>query len=157
MNDLILAIDPGKSGGFAWCISGGTPACAPMPDTEAEVVQFVQELTEMAVGKKTVFIEKVGGFTGSPQPGSRMFVFGRNTGILLGALYAEKFRIIEVPPAKWQKQLSLTGIDVKKRKNEFKNRARQLFPALEKGVTLKTADALLIFEYACQTLKVRTL
>jgi len=168
---LIVGIDPGKSGGIAWQFKGGQVGTIPMPEAEAEIVSFFQELGEGArepeshanpPGKMwghmdgVAFIEKVGGFIGKPQPGSRMFAFGKNTGVIMGALYAAKFRIIEVPPTKWQKLLGLAGIDAKKRKAEFKNRAHQLFPALGKSITLKTADALLIFEYACRALEAQS-
>jgi hypothetical protein len=156
---LIVGIDPGKSGGIAWQFKGGQVGTIPMPEAEAEIVSFFQELADGArepeghSNPPVSYIEKVGGFIGKPQPGSRMFTFGRNTGVIMGALYAAKFRIIVVSPVKWQKDLGLAGIDAKKRKGEFKNRAHQLFPSLGKSITLKTADALLIFEYACHALE----
>lgn len=162
MTELILGIDPGKSGGFAWKYAGGTAACLPMPVVEAEIVSFIVDLVgayldphQRSECDRVCYIEKVGGFAGSPQPGSRMFTFGRNTGIILGALYSVDFRIIEVSPRKWQKDLGLASIDAKKRKAEFRNRAHQLFPSLKKSITLKTADALLIFEYACRAQKAK--
>lgn len=151
--DLIVGIDPGKSGGIAWKFASGNPACVAMPSVEAEIVSQIEELAGWGIENRLAFIEKVGGFTGSPQPGSRMFTFGRNTGVLMGALYATGFRIVEVSPSIWQKKLGLASIDAKKRKAEFCNRARQLFPDLGKKITLKTADALLIFEYACRAHK----
>jgi len=150
MSDLIVAIDPGKSGGIAWRYAGGVPAVIPMPAVEAEIAAHLVRLAAASDGSQIAYIEKVGGFVGKPQPGSRMFTFGRNTGVALGALYSAGFRIIEVAPTKWQGRLGLVGIDAKKRKAEFRNRAHQLFPGLTKSITLKTADALLIFEYGCQ-------
>ncbi len=155
MADLILAIDPGKSGGFAWRYAGGRPSCLAMPAAEGDIASFINELAGWGDEKRVAYIEKVGGFAGSPQPGSRMFTFGRNTGVILGALYATGFRIHEVAPTKWQKDLGLVGVDKKIRKGVFKTRAIQLFPELAaaKMITLKTADALLIFDFACRAPK----
>ena len=160
---LTLGIDPGKAGGIAWKFAGGRVGVMPMPEAEAEIVSFIQELWSAGESASTsnpsgvAYIEKVGGYTGSPQPGSRMFTFGKNVGVIMGGLYAAGFRIIEVAPTAWQKTLSLGGIDPKKRKAEFKNRAHQLYPELRKQITLKTADALLIFEYACRAQKAGTI
>ena len=88
-------------------------------------------------------------------PGSRMFTFGRNVGVIMGALYAAGFRIHEVAPTRWQTKLGVNGIDAKKRKVEFRNKAHQLHPHLGKAITLKTADALLIHTYACHLEGVR--
>lgn len=156
MTKLILSIDPGKSGGFAWHYQGGTVACERMPDVEAEIVSFIVDLVGAYISPdmddrrgNIAYIEKVGGYAGTPQPGSRMFTFGRNVGIIMGALYAAGFRIHEVAPTRWQMKLGVNGIDAKKRKAEFRNKAHQLFPHLGKAITLKTADALLIHSYAC--------
>ena len=156
MADLILGIDPGKSGGFAWQFKGGRPGCLAMPEAEGEIVSHIQELAGWGDTRPVVYIEKVGGYIGKPQPGSRMFTFGRNTGVILGALYASGFRIHEVAPTKWQKALGLSGAGKKNPgKGGLKNKAIQLFPELaaQKRITLKTADALLIFEFACRAEK----
>jgi len=151
MSDLLLAIDPGKSGGFAWQYKGSPVACERMPDVEAEIVAMITFWRAGAEhGAPIAYIEKVGGYAGTPQPGSRMFTFGRNVGVIMGALYAAGYRIHEVAPTRWQGKLGIGGIDAKKRKAEFRNKAHQLFPHLGKEITLKTADALLIFDYACQ-------
>jgi hypothetical protein len=155
MIDLILGIDPGKSGGLAWRYDGGKVACAPMPRVEAEIPALIEELAGADDLARVAYIEKVGGYVGQPQPGSRMFTFGRNTGVILGALYSNGFRIIEVAPSVWQKEIGVAGIEAKKRKAELKNRAHQLFPTLKKQITLKTSDALLIFEYACRAHKAK--
>jgi len=119
-------------------------------------------------------MEKVGGYVGGAgQPGSAMFSFGRGAGIIYGCLMYAKVRIEEVTPQKWQKFLSLghkehakatpmvnpamAKLEAKrvaalnaKYKTEWKNKlkaeAQRLYPEIK--VTLKTADALLIYEYA---------
>ena len=62
----------------------------------------------------------------------------------MGALMAFGWRIIEVPPVRWQKWLGIgrCGGD----KNKLKAEAQRRFP--NDRVTLMTADALLILDYA---------
>lgn len=78
----------------------------------------------------------------------KMFEFGKGFGFILGCLMSLGYVIHLHRPQKWQKALSLgqKKDHGKNWKNHLKNRAQQLFPQCE--VTLKTADALLILEYA---------
>jgi hypothetical protein len=97
-------------------------------------------------------MEEVSGFAGGPgQPGSRMFNFGRGFGFILGALQMAGWSVELVRPQKWQKALGLgtRGESSKKDwKNKLKAVAQRQFPGVE--VTLSTADALLIMQYAVQ-------
>jgi hypothetical protein len=143
-----------------------------MPETETDVVNMLREaIATRPIGSEVVVtIEKVGGYAGGAgQPGSAMFSFGKGVGILYGALLMAQVRIEEVTPQKWQKALSLGNKESircpinaspieRKRiaaqnaryktewKNKLKAEAQRLFPSVK--VTLKTADALLIYEYA---------
>lgn len=140
---MILAIDPGKSGGLA-CRSAGFTDCYAMPETDGDVVDKLQELSALSC-ERICYIEKVGGFiAGSKLPGSAMFNFGHGRGVIMGALMAFGWRIIEVTPQRWQGWLCIgkCGGD----KGKLKAEAQRRFPALK--VTLKTADALLILDYA---------
>ena len=143
----ILAIDPGSSGGLAIRYNGGMSAVK-MPPTEGDVVGILQELTAEG-GERIAYVEHVGGFTGDGQPGSAMFKFGRGVGVLIGALMAFGWRVIEVTPQKWQKHIGL-GTRGDRSKTEWKNalkaEAQRRYPELT--VTLSTADALLVMEYA---------
>lgn len=150
---LIIAVDPGKSGGIVLGSEDGPPIVYPMPETETDVVALLTESIKLArIDDKEPIctIEKVGGFAGGPgQPGSAMFSFGKNVGIIYGAFMALKVRIEEVTPQKWQKALSLGTrgtMDKTQWKNKLKATAQKLYPGHK--VTLKTADALLIYEYA---------
>jgi len=143
----ILAIDPGASGGLAWNDDGGFHAI-PMPETDGDLVDFLRSIKIAQV--ETAWVEEVGGFIGHPQPGSAMFKFGFGAGVIRGALMALGFRVELVRPQKWQKHFSLgakkdcqTGSEWK---NKLKAEAQRKFPDL--SVTLKTADALLILDYA---------
>jgi hypothetical protein len=174
MNKVRIGIDPGSIGGI---VEGADSVIAyPMPETEADVVGLLREIVERAniEGKEVVAtIEKVSGFAGGDgQPGGAMFTFGRGAGIIYGALYMAQVRIEEVTPQKWQKALSLgnkqhvkcpsnADAETRKRfarqnaqyktewKNKLKAEAQRLYPSIK--VTLKTADALLIYEYAKRT------
>ena len=142
-----LAIDPGASGGFAWTDSGGKVHCQPMPETEGDVITFIRS---RSCDGCAVTLELVGGFiAGSPLPGSAMFNFGMNFGIIKGAVQCFGMPMVLVRPQAWQKALSLGAKkDYGKHwKNHLKERAQQLFPEVE-NITLKTADALLILHYA---------
>ena len=144
---ITLAIDPGASGGLAWIRSDKTVECCKMPDTEGDVVDLLRSLA--ASGIKAAYIERVGGFTGKGQPGSAMFNFGRGVGVLHGALLAMGVRVVEVTPQKWQKWLGMgtkgtrTGAEWKR---HLKAEAQRRFPC--QHVTLSTADALLLLDYA---------
>lgn len=150
MKQPTLAIDPGKSGGFAFCCGDGEIRCHKMPDTEGDVLDLLRSIR--ALGIERLVIEDQTGVVG---PGmkiaaSAMFTFGRGFGFLLGAAMALGYRVEPVRPMKWQKALSL---GTKKHaggttpwKNKLKGIAQQRFPHCV--VTLSVADALLILDYA---------
>jgi hypothetical protein len=147
----IIAVDPGASGGIAWTDGSGSPQCVPMPETEGDVMNLIREI---GIVDTRAVVELVGGFVkGNPAPGSTMFNFGRGFGFILGALAANYVPVELVRPQKWQKHFSLGSCKESGGKTPWKNKlkakAQQLFP--EQDVTLKTADALLILEYARQT------
>lgn len=142
---IIMAIDPGKSGGFAW--KGREAAgSAKMPDTEGDVVEFLRGFPPgIAV------VEEQAGF-GFNQPGkgnissAHMFTFGKGYGFLLGALQALGWVVELVRPQKWQKGLSLgskRGCD--NWKGKLKEEAQRRYPHAH--ITLATADALLILAW----------
>lgn len=149
---IIIAIDPGKSGGIAYSF-GGAAWVESMPETEADVVYHLRNISEQAsIESNTLeaYVERVGGFVGKQQPGSAMFKFGFGCGVIEGALRALQIRTIYVRPQEWQKTFSLGTAASCASKTEWKNKlkaeAQRLFPAIK--VTLNTADALLILEHA---------
>lgn len=148
MNTSIIAIDPGANGGIA-ALCGDRAEAWPMPKTEGEVAALIESLSNPLDGKPVCYLEKVGGFiAGHAAPGSAMFNFGRNYGFILGSLAALGVRTALVPPQAWQKALGLgkSAGDKAAWKNKLKAEAWRLYPA--NRPTLKTADALLILEYA---------
>jgi hypothetical protein len=152
--NITLAIDPGASGGLAWITHpDGHPRCQKMPETEGSLLELLRDIrcgTKEPPMINTCYIEEVGGFIGKAQPGSAMFKFGFNAGLLRGMLMALGWRIILVRPAKWQAGLGLGGsksCDSKADwKRKLKGEAERRFPGV-KGITLATADALLILDW----------
>lgn len=142
----LIAIDPGASGGLAWRTDTTTSAVK-MPETEGDILSFLRRFNHIDT---CVFLEEVGGYVGKAQPGSAMFVFGRNTGFLIGAIMALGFRLEMVRPQTWQKNLGIGTSRTCASKTEWKNKLKALaqrkFP--DAKVTLATADALLILDYA---------
>lgn len=141
-----IGIDPGKSGGIA-IIDSRVTFTRPMPSSERgiwEVIAVEDNSHTFAV------IEKVHAM---PKQGvTSMFTFGVGYGGLRMALIAAGIPFEEVTPQKWQKSFGMV-----RKKSELNSvwkrrlmaKAQQLFPLVD--VTLKTADALLIAEYARRT------
>ena len=144
---ITIAIDPGQSGGLAWQDEYGQTQSCKMPATEGDVVDMLSSMSISAPA--TAYVEKVGGFTGQGQPGSAMFNFGRGVGVLHGALLALGVRVIEVTPQKWQGHIGIGTrgtLSKTKWKNKLRAEAQRRFPC--QIVTLSTADALRMLEYA---------
>ena len=143
-----LAIDPGANGGLAWIDREGIVHAVPMPDTDGDLVDLLRSI--VTDGCECATIELVGGFIGRPQPGAAMFQFGFGAGFIRGVLMTLCCPIVMVRPQKWQKQFSLgtksTCSSATEWKNKLKSEAQRRFPRMQ--VTLKTADALLLLEYA---------
>ena len=155
----ILAIDPGLSGGFAVAHCGKT-FCHAMPATQGDLLQVIRDfkLAADTEGAEAVCVlERVGGFAGKAQPGSAMFNFGEHFGFIKGAVQALGIRLVLVRPQIWQKGFNLGTASRCASKSEWKNKlkaeAQRRFPHLP--VTLKTADALLIADYAERTMEGR--
>ncbi len=69
-----------------------------------------------------------------------------NAGEWRGLLTALGISFKEVTPQIWQKHFGVFPKEKRARKNALKQKAQQLYPNLD--ITLKTADALLLAEYA---------
>ena len=151
----IVAIDPGASGGIAWVCPGEKPCCVPMPQTEGDLIARIKDIVARNV--PTVFyLEDLVKHMGAGIPASTMAVYASNWGFIKGAIQYSGSPLHLVNPRTWAKSLGLgtasegagvTKAEVKRNwKNKLKARAQQLYPHLE--ITLKTADALLLLEYA---------
>jgi hypothetical protein len=125
----------------------------PIPKKERDIWYHLYslpgELEELAV-----VIEKVGGYVGGVgQPGSAMFNFGMSYGGLRAfviALGVPEERFDDVTPQVWMSRLGLPPRKKSQSKTEWKNQLKSVAQALypETKITLATADAVLIAEYA---------
>jgi len=148
----VIGIDPGVGGGIAWSGANGDRS-APMPPTIGDFRELLFNILleqHFFTGKSTVtcYIEELPKFV-RIIPSSTVFVMARNYGQLEGVLTAFQVPVVHVRPQVWQKALGLgdsKGGTKTAWKNKLKGRAQELFP--EEHVTLKTADALLIYHAA---------
>ena len=118
-----------------------------------DFIKSVKAAASMEGGEVVCVLEKVGGYAGKGQPGSAMFVFGENFGFWKGVIQALEIRLELVRPQVWQKGLGLGTASACGSKPEWKNKlkaeAQRRFPHLT--VTGRTADALLLLDYAMRT------
>lgn len=159
---VIIAIDPGKSGGYAvhWGHSDSYIGTQPrgvsvykMPESEVELIDQIKSVKSYAGEEKyeiEAVIETVGGYIGGKgAPGSSMFNFGFSTGFVHGALIALGIPLHEIRPQEWQKRVNAGTSKIHGTKPKWKrhlvNLAKKHFPSVS-GINLSTADALLILE-----------
>lgn len=145
---MLLAIDPGLSGGLAVHRPDAGASAFPMPPTEGDVVDTLRSL--LVEGVTHAWVENVPWVTGGKVSPASTGKLQRNVGVLHGALLALGIPHTLVAPQDWQKPLRLgtrsgcaTSTDWK---NKLKAEAQRRFPGLT--VTLATADALLLLDYA---------
>jgi len=150
---MLIGIDPGKSGGIAVLYDSGKIIAEPMPGTLRDIwCAFNEERAVYGDGEPCfAVIERVHAM---PKQGvASTFAFGRGVGHLEMALTAADVPYESVSPRVWQKGL---GIQPKPKawgktqwKNHLREHAQRLYP--EQRITLATADALLLLEYARRT------
>lgn len=172
-HDIVIAIDPGASGGIAWKDAAGIH-CQPMPETRGDVIALLKQIVVYGLIKRPIpddviaYHEKINGYIPDGGP-SMMFQFGMNCERVGCILETLGVRIIEITPQAWQKDFGFgkkgfqksapkASAEEKKAtkaananakrdwKNKLKSEAQRRFPMT--GVTLKTCDALLILDYA---------
>ena len=148
----IIAIDPGVSGGLAVSVFG-VVGCRPMPATGGDLVALLRGIkvsSDRSRVETVCVMEATSGYAGRAQPASYAYRFGENAGFLKGVIQTLGMRLELVRPQVWQKAFGLGTASACASKtiwkNKLKGEAQRRFPHLE--VTLKTADALLILEYA---------
>ena len=140
-----IGIDPGKSGGVA-VITDETVDVYPCPQTVERMAILIDTcLRDVAKYRVKVFLEKVWSFPTDGRAGS--FSFGRNYGQWQGILSVHEVDPIFVTPKVWQGHFEIKkGLPKNIRKKILKQMAIDKYPNT-KGITLKTADALLIALY----------
>ena len=149
MSHLILAIDPGVSGGYAYRLGRqGSTVASKLPDTDADTLEELKALQARSDGQAELYIESVRPFTSSIGMAASMSKLYGGQRFIIGCAMALGYRIVEVEPKKWQAHFSLgkKSDHGKGWKKVLKDKAQLLFPQLK--VTLNTADCLLILEHA---------
>jgi hypothetical protein len=151
----IIGIDPGASGGIAWCFTDrprrdGMFACkfgSTESDIRADLLAILERSREVHA-----YVEKV---WATPQMGrTSAFTFGRGYGFLRGILCGLGIPFEEVSSLKWQQAFSLRekgrtiGKEDTKKHNAIKAKAQQLYPWLK--ITHATAAPLLICEWGAR-------
>ena len=115
-----------------------------MPKTDVDILQAIK-----CVNPDEVWVEKIPFGTAGKVGVAAMAKLHGNYGLVRGMVLALGLRLVEVPPKDWQGHYHLVKGDKTRTewKNALKNEAQKRFP--KTTVTLATADALLIYEYAC--------
>ena len=149
--ETVIAIDPGVSGGVAIRWHDGSVTSCPMP----KVIEDLGGILYGIVPPYRVVLENVGGFVkGRGAPGSAMFSFGANWGFIRGFCIGAHIPVELVTPQRWMKDM---GCGTKGErtdsqwKNALKGMAMRAHPQLK--VTLQTADAILIMDWALRQWK----
>ena len=156
---IILGIDPGLSGAFAFLDTRDmTVTLEDMPTVEIlrnkkrkNEVNAAQVANVIAGrGIRHAFLERVGAMPG--QGVTSVFSFGRSTGILEGVLAAYDIPTTIITPQEWQKVAA-----VRDGKDAGRLRAAQLFPSSSSFFARKKdngrSDAALIAWYGHATYK----
>lgn len=157
-----ICVDPGKQGGLVWGTSLRKVSFAPMPNGPVEISKLFRSILKDRQDTPVIWLEKITGFmagmtttdedgkkTGGVSPKS-MFTFGKQVGYIEMVAAALGVPLRELMPAHWQR---LAGISTLKRslvsqsqwKGHLKEEAKKRFPKQSKKITLKTADAFLIY------------
>ena len=143
MHSVLLAVDPGKTGGLAYRDPYGEIVLKKWT-TEADFLDFIneRECPEFAV------VEDVPVFVSGATSNASSFKLGYNYGFICGAIRACDIPLELAKPREWQKGLHgvKPRIGYTDRKRILKNNAKRLYPKLD-GLTNATADALLILHY----------
>lgn len=147
----IIAVDPGVSGGIAIICGANVTAVPFTSEQAAQALLWGFSLHNPDTMKLDIvcYMELVGGFIKGKedkQPGSAMFVFGKNYGYMQGLLAGYGIRVELVRPQVWQKVLGRLNCKGPERKRAIKEVVAPWYPDLK--VTLAVCDALGLLKYA---------
>ena len=143
--DKFIGIDPGKSGGIA-ILTSETAIVHACPRTIEDMATLIGVcLNDVSAENVRVTVEKVWAFPTDGRRGS--FSFGENYGQWQGILASHELDPVYVTPKVWQSHYEIKkGLPKPVRKKLLKQMAKDKYPDTI-GITLKTADALLIALY----------
>tara|TARA_Y100001938_G_C8061966_1_gene417864 strand:- start:789 stop:1274 length:486 start_codon:yes stop_codon:yes gene_type:complete len=142
-----IGVDPGKSGGLTVINEDGTIKAFKCPEKVLDMsLLFQVAISDTAPCDVKFLMERV---WARPTNGSRhAFTYGVNYGQWLGIAASHDIHTYTEIPNNWIKWFGCPkGVEVRKRKNWLKDKAKELYPKLKK-VTLATADSILITHYA---------
>ena len=154
IKDLVIGIDPGKSGGIATIYNNRASMLVKMPGTPQALVEFFRDLGFPSIKEKynvSIYLEKVHAM---PRDGSRQaFTFGKGVGVIEGVLAAFGLHNLTelTSPQVWMKHYGLkrekleTKYNWKKRLKEFA--FKECPRSKQHLISLETADAFLIAKY----------
>ena len=147
MDQVVIGIDPGVSGGYAFETEIGLEVHKWVDVRSAfENLEAILTYCKLEQIELKVYIEKVNASPIMSQ--SSAFKFGVNYGQWTAILDCLSLSWEAVPPQKWQMGLNkpkdLKGAPLKR---WLKEKAIDMYPELGKKITLTTADGLLIFNY----------
>ena len=151
---VIIAVDPGQGGGYAISenMSGSVWESSLRLENWTSEADFLDELESLQDADLPIeaWGEEAPPYVGRAIPSSASFKLGKNYGFIMGAIRASGIPLNLVRPAEWQK--GLAGVKQAKgseKKRCLRDHAARLYPTrTNKKITLKTADAVLIFHYA---------
>ena len=148
--DKFIGIDPGKSGGIA-VLTSETAIVHACPRTIEDMATLIGVcLNDVSAENVRVTVEKVWAFPTDGRRGS--FSFGENYGQWQGILASHELDPVYVTPKIWQSHYEIKkGLPKPVRKKILKQLAKDKYPDTI-GITLKTADALLIALYGQESL-----
>jgi len=148
----ITAIDPGASGGIAWKHPSASVVAENLPDSDTGILDLLSAIYAQAEiedsGPPELYIEDVASHAGNIALAASMAKLYGGKRFIEGVAMALGYRIINVRPVEWQKHFSLgkKADHGTKWKSHLKDEAQRRNPGIK--VNLKTADALLILEFA---------
>ncbi len=141
--DIIIGIDPGITGGISILFKNGQVNVYPMPVKKKIInkknkrvydIKKIVDIISPFTSKKVLFVqEKVSSMPGEGSVSA--FMFGKSSGLTIGAAVALKFEVVEVSPATWKREFtSLVTSDIITLKQSIKE-------LKEIGKTLKDKQA----------------
>lgn len=151
----VVGIDPGLTGAIAMIntdsiVNAGTYQVHDMPVLALETGKNKKQVNSVVLfdllkhlSPDVIYLEHVHAMSG--QGVTSMFSFGCGFGIVQGVIGSLKIPMYFVSPAKWKKQMGLTGKD----KDLARTKAQQFYPEAElsRKKDIGRADALLIAKY----------
>ena len=142
-----IGIDPGKGGGIAVIAKDGIEVKKCPESVQDMTLMFALMVGNTPADHVLVMLEKV---WARPRDGrSSIFTFAQNYGRWEGIVASHEIIPHYVTPQVWMKAIGCPPkLKKQVRKNYLKQLSKDKYPKIAKKLTLKTADAMLIADYA---------